>query len=60
MLLEREVIFTEDVRNILGERPFETEEGVNAEQPSTEPVEQEESVASDEAAVDTHMNEPEK
>ncbi len=25
ILLEREVIFTEDVRNILGERPFETE-----------------------------------
>ncbi len=37
LLLEREVIFTEDVRNILGERPFSTEEPV-ADEKTTSPV----------------------
>ena len=60
LLLEREVIFTEDVRNILGKRPFETEEETNAEQPSAEPVEQEKSAEPDVAAEETRMNEPEK
>ena len=39
ILLEREVIFTEDVRNILGERPFETdkpEEPAQNETPASE------------------------
>ena len=39
ILLEREVIFTEDVRNILGERPFEKEkpeEPVQNETPASE------------------------
>ncbi len=36
LLLEREVIFTEDVRNILGERPFLEPEAMSA--PETAPV----------------------
>ncbi len=35
ILLEREVIFTEDVRNILGERPFETEKSEEPAQNET-------------------------
>ena len=37
LLLEREVIFTEDVRNILGERPFPTPEVIS--EPETAPAE---------------------
>jgi cell division protease FtsH len=36
LLLEREVIFTEDVRNILGERPFPEPEAMSA--PETAPA----------------------
>ncbi len=44
LLLEREVIFTEDVRNILGERPFpESEtESVDETAPSSENTPEEE------------------
>ena len=45
LLLEREVIFTEDVRNILGERPFETESGKDGKQATAEPEKSEAPVA---------------
>ncbi len=40
LLLEREVIFTEDVQNILGDRPFRTEEVVETPAPEAEPADE--------------------
>ena len=39
LLLEREVIFTEDVQNILGDRPFKTEEVEQTPVPEEKPAE---------------------
>lgn len=40
LLLEREVIFTEDVQNILGDRPFKTEEVVETPAPEAKPADE--------------------
>ena len=40
LLLEREVIFTEYVQNILGDRPFKTEEVVETPAPEAKPADE--------------------
>ena len=64
LLLEREVIFTEDVKRILGPRPFakeeETVENVTAEnitESASEPVTDTEVKSDEEAAVSTNSEE---
>ena len=52
LLLEREVIFTEDVRNILGERPFPEPEAMSA--PETAPAA--DNVPADELETSTTTN----
>jgi cell division protease FtsH len=54
LLLEREVIFTEDVQNILGDRPFKTEEVEPTPAPEEKPAEV------PEAPTNTENHEPDR
>jgi cell division protease FtsH len=64
LLLEREVIFTEDVKRILGPRPFATEDeptesetAVNTSENASETVSEPDAKSDDEATVSTNPEE---